>query len=248
MDYKYQPISVLIRSVPMFASLDADLLTEIEGMTEFIEVPPNTEMCGQGTIPSYLSILLKGQIVMSGNAPDGSETVMEIIHPPGHFVLAAVLTQLPYLMTARSVMFSQLLQLPAAGLRALLARAPLLALNMLQTQAQDFRAMVQHVRDLKLRSTAQRLGCYLLALVKEPDAQIVAFRLPFDKGLLAGRLGCRREILSRAFAALRVQGVETRGMRVLLHDIEKLRAFAAADEIMHPVGMATITPQPNGHL
>ncbi len=48
-------------------------------------------------------------------------------------------------------------------------------------------------------------------------------RLPFDKRLLAARLGCRQENLSRAFAALRGFGVETHGARVILHDIARLR-------------------------
>ena len=59
------------------------------------------------------------------------------------------------------------------------------------------------VRDLKLRTAAQRLGCYLLARVKDGEAVKADFRLPFDKGLLAARLGCRQENLSRAFATLR---------------------------------------------
>jgi hypothetical protein len=57
-------------------------------------------------------------------------------------------------------------------------------------------------------------------------------RLPFDKRLLAARLGCRQENLSRAFAALRGFGVETHGARVILHDIAKLRAYSEPDEAL----------------
>ena len=48
--------------------------------------------------------------------------------------------------------------------------------------------------------------------------------------LLAARLGCRQENLSRAFATLRDFGVETHGARVILHDIAKLKAYAEPDE------------------
>ena len=84
---------------------------------------------------------------------------------------------------------------------------------------------------MKLRSTAQRLGCYLLAMVEAPDAERAEIRLPFEKGLLAARLGCRAENLSRAFAALRAFGVETRGVRVILRDVGMLREFAVPDEL-----------------
>ena len=54
--------------------------------------------------------------------------------------------------------------------------------------------------------------------------------LPFDKRLLAARLGCRQENLSRAFAALRRLGVETHGARVILHDIASLRDYSLPDD------------------
>ena len=175
-------------------------------------------------------MLIDGRVALDAVAPDGTSIMVDVLRPPGHFVLAAVLTELPYLMTARALIASRLLLIEAAGLRALLQAEHSLALAVLAAEAKDFRAMVQQVRDLKLRSAAQRLGCYLLALVDDPIANTAALRLPFDKGLLASRLGCRQENLSRAFAALRQHGVETHGARVVLHDIERLRAFAAPDE------------------
>jgi CRP/FNR family transcriptional activator FtrB len=90
--------------------------------------------------------------------------------------------------------------------------------------------LVRQVCDLKLRTTAQRLGCYLLALSTDPSANTASLRLPFDKRLLAARLGCRQENLSRAFAALRNQGVETHGSRVILHDIARLRDYSEPDD------------------
>ena len=107
---------------------------------------------------------------------------------------------------------------------------PSLAAALMRVEAQSFRALVRQVCDLKLRTTAQRLGCYLLSISKEKAANATAMRLPFDKRLLAARLGCRQENLSRAFAALRGFGVETHGARVILHDIAKLRDYAVPDE------------------
>lgn len=230
-----QPGLATLRAVPMFERLGTDLLGRIAAITDLVEAAPGMELCRQGAIPDRLHVLLDGQVALSGTAPDGTSAVVEVVHPPAHFVLAAVLTELPYLMNAHAVTPSRLLLVDAAALRTLLERAPPLALALLRAEAQDFRAMVRQVRDLKLRSAAQRLGCYLLALVAEPTTQTAELRLPFDKGLLAARLGCRQENLSRAFAALRAQGVETHGARVLLHDVPRLREFAAPDELADPL-------------
>jgi CRP/FNR family transcriptional activator FtrB len=191
-------------------------------------------LCRQGGLPQYLHVLLEGQVALWGSATDGSNAVVEVVRPPGYFVLATVLTRLPYLMSARTVASSRMLLIDADGLHELLEREVDLAVALLRAEALNFRALVRQVQDLKLRTAAQRLGCYLLALTKEPEATTADFRLPFDKRLLAARLGCRQENLSRAFATLRTVGVETHGSRVILHNIPALREFAVPDEHNDP--------------
>ena len=183
-----KPGLVTLRAVPMFEPLSADLLGRINDICALFEVAPGAELCRQGAVPDRLHILLDGQVALSGTAPDGTSAVVEVVHPAAHFVLAAVLTELPYLMSAHAVTPSRLLLLDAAALRRPAGTGPPLALALMRAEAQDFRAMVRQVRDLKLRSAAQRLGCYLLALVADPTAQTADLRLPFDKGLLAARL------------------------------------------------------------
>ena len=55
-------------------------------------------------------------------------------------------------------------------------------------------------------------------------------RLPFDKNVLAGRLGMTPETLSRAFMALKEQGVRTHNRCIYVEDVQRLRDFAAIDE------------------
>jgi CRP/FNR family transcriptional activator FtrB len=157
-----------------------------------------------------------------------------VVHPPGDIVLASFVVDLPYLQTAHAVTRSRVLSINGEVLRRLLRETPGLALSMLACQSRDFRNLVRQIRDLKVRTAAQRLGAYLLALVPDPTATQAEFRLPFEKGLLAARLGCRQENLSRAFAALRELGVETRGARVTLHDIPRLTAYSMPDYLNDP--------------
>ena len=132
-------------------------------------------------------------------------------------------------MTIRTVSAGTLISIDAEGLRGLLPREPTLAAAMIMAAAEEFRVLVRQVCDLKLRTTAQRLGCYLLSIAVEQHGNTSAMRLPFDKRLLAAHLGCRQENLSRAFATLRAYGVETHGARVILHDLASLTAYAEPD-------------------
>ncbi len=224
----------LIGTVPLFERLDTDLRARLDAITTVVSVAPDAVLSRQGAMPEALHVLLDGQVALSSTAADGTIALIEVLHPIDHFVLASVLSRLPYLMTARAVTRARLLAIDAAGLLDLVEHEAQLANTLLRSVSREFRTMVRQVRDLKLRTAAQRLGCYLLARVKDGGAHRADFRLPFDKGLLAARLGCRQENLSRAFATLRAYGVETHGSRVILHDIPKLKALAVPDDLSDP--------------
>ena len=224
----------LIGAVPLFERLDTELRARLDAFTTVITVAPDGVLSRQGDMPQTMQEQLDGQVALTSTAADGTTALIEVLHPIDHFVLASVLSRLPYLMTARAVTRARLLAIDAAGLLDLVEREAQLANTLLRSVSREFRTMVRQVRDLKLRTAAQRLGCYLLARVKDGEAVKADFRLPFDKGLLAARLGCRQENLSRAFATLRAYGVETHGSRVILHDIPRLKALAVPDDLSDP--------------
>jgi CRP/FNR family transcriptional activator FtrB len=220
----------MLRQATLFRELDDGLLARIAAVSDVVGLPEGAAICRQGDPADQLYVLISGQVALSNARSNGTSAVVEVIHQGGHFVLANVLARLPLLMNAHTVTASRLIAIEAAGLLSLLQVEPPLAAALLRAEALDFRSLVRQVCDLKLRTTAQRLGCYLLALSQDRSANSISLRLPFDKRLLAARLGCRQENLSRAFAALRGLGVETHGSRVILHDVARLRDYSEPDE------------------
>ncbi|WP_377291093.1 Crp/Fnr family transcriptional regulator [Rhizobium sp. SG2393] len=76
--------------------------------------------------------------------------------------------------------------------------------------------------DDRLLTAHQRVAHYLLRHCPEGDGP-VSFRLPFQKSVLAGKLGLAPEALSRAFSHLRQRGVVVRGRVIEVHDKTALR-------------------------
>jgi CRP-like cAMP-binding protein len=223
-----RPAIAQLRGMTIFASLADHVLDRIAAVSELRNLETGTRLYAQGDLNIPFCILVSGQMSFFRTAPDGTVTVVDVVPPLGHTGLQAVLTQMPVLTGVEAVAPSRAILINGAGLRALIHEEPSLATALLLAEAKDFRALVLQVCDLKLRTTAQRLGYYLLELAPDKTSQSATLRLPFDKRLLAARLGCRQENLSRAFATLREQGVETRGARVVLHDIPRLRDYAVA--------------------
>ncbi len=223
-----RPLGAELREVAIFARLEDRVLDRLAAIAESRVYEAGTRLYQQNDAGNPFVILVRGQLSFFRTAPDGTVTVVDVIQPSGHAGLQGVLTQMPVMTTAETVAASQVILIDGAGLRGLLNEEPSLASALLLAEAQDFRALVLQVCDLKLRTTAQRLGHYLLELAPDKTSESATLRLPFDKRLLAARLGCRQENLSRAFATLREQGVETRGARIVLHDIPRLRHYAVA--------------------
>jgi CRP/FNR family transcriptional activator FtrB len=140
------------------------------------------------------------------------------------FIAAAVLTNKKYLMGAKVLRPARLLLLEAAPFRQMLRDEPDLAIAMLAALSRHFRGLVREVKNLKLKSSAQRLGLYLLG-IGEARSGPVTLRLPHQKGVIAARIGIRPETLSRHFATLRNVGVRVRGSQVEIRDLERLAAF-----------------------
>ena len=221
-----------LRATPLLRDLPDPVLDRLATISKIVNVAEDAEICRQGDMADELIIVLDGQLAGSSTAANGTTAVVEVIRSGETLGLATLLARLPRLLAVRAVTPSSLLSIDAPGLLELVEQEPSLVTALLRAQANEFHALVRQVCDLKLRTTAQRLGCYLLSLTTERQANATALRLPFDKRLLAARLGCRQENLSRAFAALRGFGVETHGARVILHDIASLKAYSEPDDVL----------------
>lgn len=225
-----QNIIDALRETPMLRDVEDRVIVRLADISRIVTVPEGIAICRQNEQAGEMFIVLEGQLAGSSTAANGTTAVVEVIRAGETLGLATLLARLPRLISVQTITPCVLLSIDAQGLLGLVAEEASLVAALLRAQAIEFRALVRQVCDLKLRTTAQRLGCYLLALSNEKKANAAALRLPFDKRLLAARLGCRQENLSRAFAALRSFGVETHGGRVILHDIARLREYAEPDE------------------
>ncbi|HEY8289853.1 MAG TPA: cyclic nucleotide-binding domain-containing protein [Acetobacteraceae bacterium] len=221
-----------LRSIPLLRELNQALLTRLAQISRLTDAPEDAILYRQGEVADPFYIILQGQISGFSTAPNGTTAVVEVMRAGETLGLANVLAGQRRQLSAQAITPCQLLAIDTAGLLALVTQETSLVTVLLRAQAKEFRALVRQVCDLKLRTTAQRLGCYLLSLSQQAHGNTTALRLPFDKRLLAARLGCRQENLSRAFAALRSFGVETHGARVILHDIAKLRDYSEPDELL----------------
>lgn len=212
----------LVNNLPMFWKVKDEHLAALVSRGSLARYPRGTLLFSEGERADFLMVLLEGGVELFARDREGSEAVIEIMFPIDSFILAAALTGAPYLTSARTLMPSRILMLETGDFRRAVAANPDLSASVMAELAQHFRRLVRQIKDLKLRTTVQRVGCYVLALAGTSDEVV----LPLDKRTLASRLGMTAENLSRAFSTLRGHGLSVQGSRLVILDRERLITFS----------------------
>lgn len=192
-------------------------------------LPPGAVLFEEGNRAEFLHVVLAGRIALTADGPDDREAVIEIFAAGEVLIAPAVILDLPYLVSARVTEEARVAMLPAANLRRAMATDPAAALAMSQILARHWRILVTQIKELKLRSTTERIGSYLLGQLDAGDGP-QTIRLSEDRGTMASRLGMSPESLSRAFAQLRQIGISGRGRTVVVAEPEKLRMLCRSED------------------
>jgi CRP/FNR family transcriptional regulator, transcriptional activator FtrB len=208
--------------------LREEVLDRIARVTAVTRIPGNETLFDEGARPTHLHAVIEGRIALASYTGSDS-TITEILGPRRPFILAAVLADAPYIQAARTLTDSIILRIEAPPLRAEIGSDLQVCAAMIDSLSRHDRLLVRQLADLKLRSAAQRLGCFLLRLSREQGG-VTNVVLPCSKALLAAHLGMAPEHLSRAFTTLRSCGVTTIGAMVSLADPQTLKRFARPEQ------------------
>jgi CRP/FNR family transcriptional activator FtrB len=217
--------------LPVLRSLSAPLRAELLRSAVQHSVAPGTVLFEQGELPTFQLALLAGSVQLFGLSSAKREVLIEVVRSADLVIPAAVVTGAPYLMQARVPERSRILMIPAARFREAVAAEPALAQAVIGSLAHQFRRMVRQVKNLKLRSSTERVGCYVLALAERqgtPDRAV----LPYGKHLIASELGMTRESFSRALSALEKAGIRVRGDTIMIRDAALLSATCRPDPLI----------------
>ncbi len=219
-----------IRRLPLFRDMMSQTFDSLMQVSYDQTFPGQLELFRQGETAGFLHIVVEGVVELHAGW-QGREAVMGVVRPVSAFILAACVRDAPYLMSARTLERSRIVLLPATDLRAAMRRDPDRAMATMGELAASYREMVRHAKNLKLRNARENLAAWILRR-SEHAGGAVGFNLPVEKRHLASYLGVTAESLSRTIRALREDGVIFDGHRVIIVDIEKLRALARLDPML----------------
>jgi len=144
--------------------------------------------------------LITGWIKIFKESSNGKEVIIDILNDHHYcgeqFIFQKYENEL---YKVQSISDTEIFTISTPSLYQVILSDNLLSMSLLQTTLQKQQHLNMEVEHLSIQNAAQRIGCYILRLCSLQGEQTIAFRLPFDKALLASRLGMCPETFSRAF-------------------------------------------------
>lgn len=218
----------IVTRINVFRGLNPPMIERLIAPAVAVGVREGETIFQQGEPGAAFFIVLEGWVKLYRIAVSGEEAVIAVFAKGDSFAEAVAFTGLPYPATAEAVSSTRLVRIPADHIVKCIRDTPEIALAMIASTSIHLHQLVQQVEQLKVQSGIQRVAEFLVSLCGSDEGPCT-IALPYDKMLIAGRLGLQPESLSRALAKLRPAGVAVRASHVVVSDVRKLRSVATGD-------------------
>ncbi len=219
-----------VRALHLFSEMDEAHFGALMRGAYVQNFPPQIELITEGEPSDFMHVVLSGAVELFASW-NRRETSMATVRPIATFILAATVRDAPYLMSARTLEKSRIALIPSDDVRAVFARDAAFARAIVGELAQAYRSVVKTQKDLKLRTSLERLANFLLR-EQHRAGGAASFELSLEKRRLASLLGMTPENLSRAFRSLQPYGVAVNGNRITVGDQADLERFARPDPLI----------------
>jgi CRP/FNR family transcriptional regulator, dissimilatory nitrate respiration regulator len=218
----------VVRRINVFRGLNRFMVERLTAAAGTLTLQAHQAVFRQDDAATAFFIVINGWVKLYRMTIAGDEAVIQVFARGDSFAEAAALTGDPYLATAEAVSDVRVVRIPADHVVKSIREMPEIALAMIASTSQHMHHLAQQVEQLKAQTGVQRLAEFLVALCPL-DSGKCNIALPYDKMLIAGRLGLKPESLSRAFAKLKLVGVDVHASHVVVSDPHKLQQLAADD-------------------
>lgn len=214
----------VVRKATLFTGVAPGTLASLLTEASVVTVDRSEVLFLQGDPAEAFFVVLEGWLKVYRMTPGGDEAVVGIFTRGQNFAEAAAFIGGVYPASGEAVTESRVLRISARHLFDRICQNPEIGLAMLASTSQHLHQLVRQIEQLKAHTGAQRVAEFLVSLSRVESGPC-SIELPYDKVLIAARLGMKPESLSRAFQRLREYGVTIKNSLAIVSDVDALRAF-----------------------
>lgn len=214
----------VLQSAPIFGSLPDQARQKLISTCETETWTPGSRLFRQGDAAKSFFVILEGWIKVVRELPAGMVTVIDVLSRGNAVAEATAVAGGAYPASAETVTRARTLRIRANVIRTTIRANPNVALALIDSVANQNRALIEDIERLKSCRALERVAGFIASLTTTGEGA-TTLRLPFDKVLIAARLGIQPESLSRVFVQLRELGIHVEKDRVAIRDVASLRSL-----------------------
>jgi CRP-like cAMP-binding protein len=218
----------IVRRINVFRGLAVPVIERLIAPASVVDLDDGDVVFRQDDPALAFFIVIDGWVKLSRITFAGDEAVIHVFAKGDSLAEAVAFTGRPYPATAQAVSAARVASISAAHVVKCIRDEPDIALAMIAATQVHLHHLVEQIEHLKAQTGVQRLADFLASLCP-PAGGACTLALPYDKALIAARLGLEPETLSRSFAKLKPIGVDVKASQVTIVDVERLRRYAADD-------------------
>ena len=220
---------------PLFNQIDDESLDRIIAGSSATDYAKGQTIFHRGNPADVFYFVLEGWVKVYRSTAEGDEAIVHIFSAGETIAEAVAFAGKNYPVSAQAVEHSRVVPILTKRLVAELSRSPELALSIMGSLSIQLHSMVTEIEQLKTRTATQRVCDFFIRRCTVDEGSVV-ISLPYDKVIIASRLGMKPESLSRILNRLRKIGVRTENGRVAIADVEALIRFSDGESAISLTG------------
>lgn len=169
--------------------------------------------------------VISGWVKLFNHKEDGTEAVLGVFTQGETFAEATLFLTGIFPATAEIVAPVRLFEFERDYFTDQFLSNPRMYQGMLASLSMHLHRLTQEIEQLQTQNSEQRLVRFLVSLCSNESGSCRLY-LPYEKSLIAGRLGMKPETLSRNFSKLKKWGVKVDRNDVLVSDVARLREYS----------------------
>lgn len=172
-------------------------------------------------------IISKGLVKLYRETLNGTQAVIDITAKNNIFGETSIFHNNTHPYSAEATENSIIISCPLPLLKTEIENNPKLAIVMLSSMAKLKHETDQELEHRTIQNASQRIGCLLLKIANQNSKKSTSISLPYDKALIASRLGMQPETFSRALKKLKKETkIEIKGTTVTVDNISQLSQYS----------------------
>ncbi len=221
-------ISVL-STAPIFDELAPSALSKISEHAHQNMHKKGKILFIHGDIAEHYYVVKSGHVKLFRETLDGTQAVIDVLSAGDIFAHNLLFEEHTYPYSAEVAESGAIISLPLSDLREEIHNNHEIAISVLRTITLQLGRKERELEHRSTQSATQRISCFLLRQALREKSSLPVIRLPYDKMLLAARLGMQPETFSRALSRLKKKtGIRIEGSFVHLDTLDQLSTYACS--------------------